>query len=128
MTIKSKLAVLGLIILSLAAAPQVYADGIPRGRQLGIQYASTLPEYYPDHFDRTGVIQRLRMQGNRLLINATRYKLDPNVHVYTLHTRFGTMHSLRKNMAVGFTLRPARVDEQVISEIWELPPDSVKLH
>ncbi len=75
------------------------------------------------NFDGRGILQQVDARSNRLLIDALSYRFDPNMKVHTLHTQFATVHSLRGEMEVGFTLGSG--SGLTITEIWQLPAGSV---
>lgn len=83
---------------------------------------------YKPNFDRDGIITG-SVQNQQLLINATRYTLDPNVRVHTPQTEFASPQALATDAEVGFNLVVDKVSSQYkIIEIWVLPKGSVVLN
>jgi hypothetical protein len=115
-----------LLFALLLSAAQVFSAEAPTPRSRSAVYSNGLPDYYPRRFDRKGIVQKLSRREHRLIINATVYTLAPNVRVHTLETQFGTIHSLREKLPIGFNLRSDVHGEQKITDIWVLPKGAVK--
>ncbi len=80
-------------------------------------WADKLPDYYPDSFDRWGIVDLLDVNSKHIVINDTRMQLSPQTKVHSLNTRFSTVSTLRRGMKVGMDL----AGNKVINEIWILP-------
>lgn len=78
-----------------------------------------LPHYYPDDIPYSGTVSRV--SDNTIIVNASAYRLDPNVRVHTLSTSFGSIRSLSNSTPIGFTKTSDRSGNRVITEIWVMP-------
>ena len=87
--------------------------------------AASLPDYYPKSFDQQGIVSSLH--GRELSVNAQRYRLDANVRIHTLDTRFASPRSLASGKEVGFNTSPGKRGVNKITEIWLLPDGTVEL-
>jgi len=80
-------------------------------------WADNMPDYYPDSFDRWGIIDMVDVSTMHIVINDARMQLSPQIKVHSLNTRFSTINTLRRGMKVGMGL----ADRKIIDEIWILP-------
>ena len=78
-----------------------------------------LPSYYPDNIPYSGMVGSI--SDNTIIIDASAYRLDPNVRVHTLSTSFGSIRTLSGSTPVGFTKSSDRSGNSVVTEIWVLP-------
>lgn len=86
--------------------------------------ASDLPGYYPESFDRSGVINRIDVNNRVLVIDDSKVTLSLNLKVHTPTTRYGTIRSLEPGMKIGFGTSGSRaVRGGAVSEVWVLPAD-----
>jgi hypothetical protein len=129
-----------LAVLVLAVATPLYADktvspgtgtgpgtgpGASPGRTAVDRKKSKLPAYYPDTFQRTGVVNGLS-SSRSVLINGTRYYYDHNTKVHTLSTKSGFIHDLSKGTEVGFSYIEDNMRRRFLVEAWTLPHGTVK--
>jgi hypothetical protein len=82
--------------------------------------AGKVPDYYPEKFQSWGKLNRLDTERNVIVVNDAALRLAPQVKVYTVNTRFGTLDQLREGMTIGLQ---ARGSKAVVSEVWVLPKD-----
>ena len=85
--------------------------------------AANLPGYYPPAFRIWGTLDSLDIDGGMAVINDLQMTISSNVHVYTLHSRFASVHSLRPGAKVGITMIVAGKQPPTITDIWVLPDD-----
>jgi len=85
--------------------------------------AATLPGYYPPAFRMWGTLDRLDIDGGMAVINDTQMTISSNVHVYTPHSRFASVHTLRPGSKVGITMTVGGNQPPTITDIWVLPDD-----
>lgn len=86
--------------------------------------ASSLPAYYPESFDRWGVVNQVDSDNRTLVVSDIKVPLSLNLKVYTPTTRFGTIQSLQPGMKIGFGTTGSRaVRSGAVSELWVLPND-----
>lgn len=90
--------------------------------------AETLPDYYPESFDRWGVINRIDTDNNVLVIDDSTVPFSTGLRVYTPTTRFGTVQSLQPGMRIGFGTSGSRAVGGTVSEVWVLPDDYTPGH
>jgi len=81
--------------------------------------SSGLPAYYPAHFTRTGIIDRVDLGQQVIVINDTLMHFSSQTRVHSLNTQFSLLNSLRKGMKVGLAF--ANNNRGLIDEIWVLP-------
>jgi len=81
--------------------------------------AGSLPAYYPDHFDRWGVIDRLDLNTQEIIIDDVMMHFATGTKTHTLNTEFSMIQSLNKGMKVG--VRFSSNNRGLIEEIWVLP-------
>jgi len=89
----------------------------------GVALAGKLPNYYPETFAYSGVLQGLDVERGTAIINGTVFQLSKNLQVHTPDTQFGTTHSLRSGMPVGCRYTGSTPKDGLITEIWVLPKD-----
>lgn len=88
-----------------------------------IAFASTaiaqrLPAHYPaDGFQRTGIIDAVIVEENRIVIGDISYRLSSDVAVHSLTAKDVSIARLRPGVHVG--IRNGR--SRVITELWLLP-------
>lgn len=91
--------------------------------------ASALPGYYPEAFDRWGVISRVDVDSRTLVVDDSKVTLSLNLEVHTPATRFGTIRSLQPGMKVGFGTTGSRAARRgAVAEVWVLPEDYSPQH
>lgn len=91
--------------------------------------AATLPEYYPESFDRSGVINRVDVDNRVIVIDDSKVQLSLNLKVYTPTTRFATIRSLKPGMRIGFGTTGSRAaHNSAVPELWVLPDDYTPKH
>lgn len=86
-------------------------------------FAAGLPDYYPQRFDRWGIIDQVDLDSRILVINDVSVKIAHDLHVYTMNTRFAAPQSLKRGMKVGFGTTGSRALTGAVSELWILPAD-----
>ncbi len=115
-------ALLGLLsALPAAASENPSHRGLYEEGGAGEQRERDLPDYYPQRFDHEGIMRSL-VQGGRMMLGGVRYRVSPNVRVYTPETRNGSVYALREGTEVGIKLDAAG---RTVSDIWVLPKGSV---
>ena len=82
--------------------------------------ADNLPKYYPDHFDRGGVIDRVDVGAGQIVINDMLYTLSSDTAVHTPATRFATPGDLRPGMTIGVRIARNLPGMRPVAEIWVL--------
>jgi hypothetical protein len=85
--------------------------------------SAKLPEYYPEAFDRWGVIDQIDLDNRIIVVNDKNVRVALDLKVYTVNTRFATPRSLQPGMIVGFGTTGSRAITGAVSEIWVLPAD-----
>jgi len=90
----------------------------------GAAGAGQLPGYYPGQFDHKGVVTRAA-NGQTIMINAMRYKLDSNVRVHSLTTEFSSVRALTAGSDIAYRADEDRNGKVTVTEIWVLPSGSV---
>lgn len=85
--------------------------------------AANLPDYYPEQFDRWGVIDQLDLGNLVIVVNDQNIHVARNLQVHTLNTRFATGQSLQPGMKIGFGTSGSRALSGAVSEVWVLPAD-----
>ena len=85
--------------------------------------ADDLPSYYPPAFRMSGTLERLDLQSGVAVIGDMNMRLSDNVHVYTLSSRFSSVHTLHPGMKVGISISPRGGEMLLITDIWVLPDD-----
>jgi len=86
-------------------------------------FAAGLPDYYPQRFDRWGIIDQVDLDNRILVINDVSVKIAHDLHVYTMNTRFAAPQALKRGMKVGFGTTGSRALTGAVSELWILPAD-----
>jgi len=84
-------------------------------------WAADLPDYYPPSFRTWGTLDRLDIQSGEAVIGDMKMTLSDNIHVYTLSSRFSSVHSLQTGTKVGFAMSARGNDTPLITDIWVLP-------
>ncbi|PCI42825.1 MAG: hypothetical protein COB51_12350 [Moraxellaceae bacterium] len=80
-----------------------------------------LPDYYPERFDKVGELRNLSLSDRMLYMNASKFKLKPEVRVYLLDSPMASLAQLKSKMVIGIQFNSAKE----ITGIWVLP---VKMH
>lgn len=83
--------------------------------------AAGLPDYYPQTFERVGVIKEILANERMLVIDGIRVPIRPNLRVFTPRSRFDDVTDLRTGMKVGFDGGRSAADP--VSRLWVLPLD-----
>lgn len=86
-------------------------------------FAAGLPDYYPQRFDRWGIIDQIDLDRQTIVINDVNVKVARDLRVYTVNTRFAARQSLKPGMKVGFGTTGSRALTGAVSELWILPAD-----
>lgn len=86
-------------------------------------FAAGLPDYYPERFDRWGVIDQLDLDNHIVVINDVSIRVAPDLRVYTVNTRSATQQSLKPGMKIGFGTTGSRALSGAVAEVWVLPAD-----
>ncbi|MGE0372409.1 MAG: hypothetical protein AB7Q01_11040 [Gammaproteobacteria bacterium] len=86
-------------------------------------FAASLPDYYPERFDRWGVIDQVNLDRQIIVINDVNVRVTRDLRVYTVNTRFAALQSLKPGMKVGFGTTGSRALSGAVSEVWILPSD-----
>jgi hypothetical protein len=86
-----------------------------------------LPDYYPEHFARKGIIQSIP-SSSALYIDGILFKLSTNVSVHSMATEFLTRNALNRGDEIGFSFSKTTNGNLVITEIWILPKGTVPAH
>jgi len=124
-----KLALVAAAVAGLLLGSHALAEEGRHGDPGGYQQESSetmprhhrLPKYYPERFDRTGIMRSI-VQGGKVMIGGVRYTVSPNVRVHTAHTRNASVYALNENTEVGIELDQRG---KVITGIWVLPKGAV---
>lgn len=87
--------------------------------------AAPLPDYYPQQFNRIGVIDRVDVGEGQIVIQDTLLLLSPGTAVHSPSRQFALPRELRKGMKIGYDLRK-KDGKTTVTEIWILP-DSHRL-
>ena len=85
--------------------------------------ATSLPEYYPPAFRIWGTLDRVDTAGGVAVINDTQMVLSPNIHIYTIHSRFSSLNALTAGSKVGVAMTLRGNEPPMITDIWVLPDD-----
>ena len=113
---KPLIKVLQVALIALLVPLSVLAEE-PPPKEPQIQ----LPDYYPDRFDKVGELRSLSLSDRMLYMNASKFKLKPEVRVYLLDSPMASLAQLKSKMVIGIQLNSAKE----ITGIWVLP---VKMH
>lgn len=82
--------------------------------------AETLPAYYPETFQRAGVVDRVDYTQREIVINDTLYHLSDSVAVHSPFEKNDTVYALQRGRRIGFSfLRDQR--RRMVTEAWVLP-------
>jgi hypothetical protein len=87
--------------------------------------AAGLPDYYPERFDRWGVIDQLDLDNQIIVVNDVNIRVTRGLRIYTVNTRFASLQSLKPGMKVGFGTTGSRAINGAVSEVWVLPADYI---
>lgn len=85
--------------------------------------SAKLPDYYPEVFDRWGVIDQIDMDKQTIVVNDLNIHTVRDLHVYMVNTRFATAQSLQPGMKIGFGTTGSRALSGTVTEVWVLPAD-----
>jgi hypothetical protein len=88
-----------------------------------VTWAESLPDYYPPSFRTWGVIDRLDIERGEAVIGDVKMSLSDNIHVYTLSSRFSSVHSLHAGLKVGIAMSARGNEIPLVTDIWVLPAD-----
>lgn len=118
-----------LAVLVLAVSMPLYADRTanPGRTTAEAKKEKRLPSYYPDTFQRTGVVSGPGSSSS-IIISGTRYYYGVNTKVHTLSTKSGFTHDLSKGTEVGFSYIEDNMHRRFLVEAWTLPQGTVKRH
>ena len=83
--------------------------------------AGTLPDYYPEKFERYGPIDDINLKKRTIIVDDVYMLMVNPLPVHTLTTRFSTPSQLRKGQIVGYTSYRDASHRRYITEIWVLP-------
>ena len=83
-------------------------------------WADQLPGYYPEKFDNKGVIDRIDLSKNQVVIFDELMRFASITAVHSPNTQFASLRDLRQGMKVGFSTNNIGGKES-ISEVWILP-------
>ena len=85
-----------------------------------IASAQVLPSYYPDEgFSRTGRVDAILVEEQRIIVNDIPYQLASNLVVHAPNSYSVPLASLRLGATIGFRTAGSRQ----VAEIWILPRD-----
>lgn len=83
-------------------------------------WADTFPQYYPkEGFQRTGTIDSVQLQAQRIIIDDVPYAVSSNLIVHALNAYSVPVSRLEKGRRVGYKISAGRM----ITRIWLLPAD-----
>ncbi|MCC6208051.1 MAG: hypothetical protein IT488_07850 [Gammaproteobacteria bacterium] len=88
-----------------------------------LAFAAGLPDYYPEKFDRWGVIDQLDLENRVIVVNDVGIKIAHDLRIYTTNTRFAAPQSLKPGMRIGFGTTGSRSLAGPVTEVWVLPPN-----
>lgn len=84
-----------------------------------------LPTYYPASFQATGTV--VQLTASTVTIDGIRFNLSNLLKVHSLQSEHDSRHALREGSPVGFSFAASH-EHSVVTEIWVLPPGSVRKH
>ena len=113
-----------LAVLVLAVSTPLYADRTASPSR-AVEGKSQLPDYYPDTFQRTGVVTG-SASNRSVIISGTRYYYDNNTRIHILSSPSGYIHNLSKGTEVGFSYTEDDKRRRFLIEAWTLPKGTVK--
>jgi len=87
--------------------------------------AVTLPDYYPEKFQKAGTIDRVDIRRGDIVINDSLKQLSMNARVHSLTTEFSSVQRLRAGMKIGYATTSINGKSQ-ITEIWILSDNKQK--
>ncbi len=88
-------------------------------------FSASLPDYYPERFDRIGTLDDIDLDRRVMIINDVTIPIAIDLRVHNLNTRFSTARSLVPGMNVGFGTTGSRGLSGAVSDLWVLPADYV---
>jgi len=107
---------MNVIQMTLRAIPRGVA-GLALAAAATVAMAQQLPSYYPDSFQRTGRIDAVLPDEQRVVINDVAFRLSDNVIVHALNA-----YSVPKSrLRAGLTVAYRTAGKRQIAEIWLLP-------
>ena len=87
---------------------------------MGTAFADNLPDYYPDEFQRAGILNKIDSKSRTATIDGHLYYFSSDLLVHSLSTQFSSVNSLRPSTPVGFGV--SRIgNKYYIDTIWVLP-------
>jgi len=87
--------------------------------------AATLPDYYPEDFQMSGVIDQIDIKRGVIVVNDLPWSLSMNARVQTMNSEFSRLLSLRTGMIIGFKMNSIN-GKMLIAEIWVLPDNYLR--
>ncbi|MDH3619808.1 MAG: hypothetical protein OER91_02880 [Gammaproteobacteria bacterium] len=88
----------------------------------GTVAAQSLPKYYQDaDYQRTGRIDSVQIQAQRVVIDDIAYSISSNLIVHSPRAYSVPVSNLKVGKTIGYKLLNGR--GRLISEIWLLPDD-----
>ena len=115
-----------ILICLLAGLFAVTSLAAPPDRS-GLRSTDGLPEYYPDSFQKTGIIREVN-QNDSLVISGLKYHLTPDTAIHSTSNRYSSRWVLRTGAEVGFSFNSDAANRRTITEIWILPQGRVVSH
>lgn len=115
-----RLNLLRVVFIVLALAVLLTSTGVaeePPPKNPAIE----LPSYYPKQFHKVGVLRNLSTSTKTLYMNASKFKLKPEVRVYLLNSPMASLAQLKPKMVIGIQYD----DAKKVTGIWVLP---VEMH
>jgi hypothetical protein len=116
---KHALVALVATIVFLTGGPLAMAQ---RG---AVNIQRTMPDYYPDTFQRAGKITGIRSR-DVVIISGRKYSIDANTKLHTERTEFATRSIISMGEEVGFSFITDAANNRTITELWILPIGSVR--
>lgn len=83
--------------------------------------STTIPSYYPSHFQKLGVLTEIRSQYD-WVVNGISIKVSRNVLVHSLVTNFSSLYAIKQGMELGYR----KNSQGEIAEVWQLPDGTVE--
>ena len=83
----------------------------------GNAFAQRIPDYYPDRFQRTGIVDDV--QTGTIIVNDIPYSLSPDLVVHSLFERETFITRVLRGNLIGYRFGQSH---QIV-EIWILPDD-----
>lgn len=91
-------------------------------------FATDLPDYYPESFDRWGMINQVDLDNLVIVVNDINIHVTRDLRVNTPNTRFALGRSLQPGMKIGFGTSGSRAITGPVPEVWVLPADYAPPH